>query len=716
MEEELFEMVRRIGTDDDENIRGDWGDDHIEGRGGNDRIDGSSGADFIDGGSGNDTLLGGSLEDTLIGGDGDDSMDGGAGSDSLDGGTGNDTLLGGYYNDTLRGGAGADYMDGGTDSDLFIVDRREDGIGDTIVGGWGSDTLDLTGSGPFIVNRNPMVPLSGTVDFLDDRGNVAGSLQFSGIENIIGSDAGQPGQPTQPGQYPGGSQPTPRDPNYLEGTQFNDTLDGTAGNDTIKGLGADDVIRGGDGDDEIWGEGVSRRPPPPEGWGDTDNDTIDGGAGNDTIYGGAGNDSIDGGSGNDLIVGGYGNDLIDGGDGDDSLDGGVGYDALYGRSGDDTLDGGADDDWISGGEGDDTIYGGDGNDILHGDVGNDIVYGDAGNDTLDGGSGNDLIVGGEGDDSIVGGAGDDYIEGGAGDDYIEGGYGNDTIFGSSGSDSISGGDDRDLFLSYPAALGGGDTIDGGEGGDDYDTLDLRNSGDVKVRKTITDTDSTTGVKTYSGTVKFLDDQGNVTESMEFRNIEKIIPCFTPGSRVMTPRGEVPVEAIRAGDRVLTRDNGAQVVRWAGQAGITTATLTASPHLRPVRIAAGSLGPNLPERDMIVSPNHRMLIANARAELWFGEHEVLVAAKHMVGQPGVTRLGPKPATYVHFLFDRHEVVLVDGAWTESFQPGDQTLGGMGDAQRREICEIFPELKTPEGRDGYVAARMSLKRYEAAVLLH
>jgi hypothetical protein len=72
------------------------------------------------------------------------------------------------------------------------------------------------------------------------------------------------------------------------------------------------------------------------------------------------------------------------------------------------------------------------------------------------------------------------------------------------------------------------------------------------------------------------------------------------------------------------------------------------------------------------------------------------------------------TYLHFMFDHHEVVLSDGAWTESFQPGDYTLKGIGNAQRSEILELFPELKDQAGIEGYAAARRTLKKHEAQML--
>merc|ERR1711916_245042 len=79
-------------------------------------------------------------------------------------------------------------------------------------------------------------------------------------------------------------------------------------------------------------------------------------------------------------------------------------------------------------------------------------------------------------------------------------------------------------------------------------------------------------------------------------------------------------------------------------------------LRPVLIRKGALGNGLPERDMIVSPNHRMLVASDKAAIYFEEREVLVAAKHLVDLPGVAFVDVEDVTYIHFMFDQHEVVL------------------------------------------------------------
>lgn len=490
--------------------------------------------------------------------------------------------------------------------------------------------------------------------------------------------------------------------------------------------------------------------------GDPDGDMIDN---NDAVLPGAApnDDYVRAGAGDDTVLAGAGNDIVFAGEGDDLVHGGTGTDTLYGENGNDTLIGGAGNNTLYGGSGDDVFVGGDGADVFHGGAGQDnldysastgavnvnlttgaLSGGDADNDSIQGGidgvigsefgdylvgfnqqgtsssdtftnqffgnGGNDTIEGRAGDDLIDGGADHDLLSGGDGNDTIYGGTGNDAISGGAGADSLFGGDDRDTFTGGNA----GDFVDGGEGGDDYDTLDLHGiTGPFQI---VHDP-----LNAENGVVNFLDGDGNVTGSMTFQNIENVIPCFTPGTLIATPRGEVPVENLRVGDRVITRDNGIQEIRWTGAKLMTWRDLTENPHLRPILVRQGSLGNGLPERDMMVSPNHRLLVANDRTALYFDEHEVLVAAKHLVGGKGVHAVDSIGTSYLHFMFDSHQVVLSNGAWSESFQPGDYTLKGMGNAQRNEIFELFPDLKTAAGLNDYAAARRTLKKHEARLLV-
>ena len=252
-------------------------------------------------------------------------------------------------------------------------------------------------------------------------------------------------------------------------------------------------------------------------------------------------------------------------------------------------------------------------------------------------------------------------------------------------------------------------MDGGEGGTDSDTLDLRSWGKA-LTNIIYDP-----LNPENGTVQFLDAFGSVIGSMTFSNIENVIPCFTPGTLIDTVDGPLAVEDLRAGDRVLTRDNGYQPIRWAGSKRIDGDRLRQTPALQPVMIRQGALGAGLPLRDMRVSPQHRMLIVGPRAELLFGETEVLVAAKHLCGRTGIEQLTAIGVTYLHLLFDQHEIIRADGCWSESFQPGAQSLRGVGIAQCCEILAIFPELADHLGARGFETARLSLKAHEAKALL-
>lgn len=479
-----------------------------------------------------------------------------------------------------------------------------------------------------------------------------------------------------------------------------DDLDGGAGDDTLLGEGGRDTISGGSGDDVI-DSGRSGLPLPDMGYPGLYPADADPSDDLDTVYGG---------DGNDLILTGDDADFIDGGAGNDLIDGGIDADTIFGQGGNDIIIGGEGSDLIDAGSGDDLVYGGLSPafpDALNIPDANDLRP-DNGRDTILGGAGNDTIFGMDDDDLIDGGAGADLIDAGIDDDTVVGGIGNDTILSSQGRDDLLGGDDRDLFTIRSAEEGAGDVINGDEGGDDWDTLDLSLAGPVRV--------TYDPLNAENGTVEFLDGDGNVSGSMVFTNIENVvIPCFTPGTLIATPRGEVPVESLKPGDRVITRDNGIQEIRWTGAKAMSWRDLTLHPHLKPILIRQGSLGNGLPERDMMVSPNHRVLVANDRTALYFDEHEVLVAAKHLIAGKGVHEVDSMGTTYIHFMFDRHEVVLSNGAWTESFQPGDYTLKGMGNAQRTEIFELFPDLKTEAGVEKYGAARRTLKKHEARLLV-
>lgn len=193
-----------------------------------------------------------------------------------------------------------------------------------------------------------------------------------------------------------------------------------------------------------------------------------------------------------------------------------------------------------------------------------------------------------------------------------------------------------------------------------------------------------------------------------------VPCFAAGTLITTSEGPKPVEEIRVGDKVLSRDDGFQQVRWTGQRVLSAEDVQVNPDFMSVMIRAGALGNNLPRRDLRVSPGHRMLVSGAHAELMFGERDVLVAASDLVGLAGIT-LDSSAVTYVHVMFDTHQIIDAEGAWSESFQPADETLNGLDDQQRDELLALFPELGTRKGQRGYVSARRVLAQHESRALL-
>lgn len=175
--------------------------------------------------------------------------------------------------------------------------------------------------------------------------------------------------------------------------------------------------------------------------------------------------------------------------------------------------------------------------------------------------------------------------------------------------------------------------------------------------------------------------------------DSLVNCFTPGTMIATARGEVAVETLRPGDLVLTRDRGPQPVRWAAARHVEAAELALQPQLRPIRIRAGALGAGTPRADLVVSPQHRILVRSKIALRMFGAAEVLVAAKQLLCLEGIeVAADPESVTYVHFAFDRHEVVLSNGAETESLYPGAEALKAVGPAAREELLAIFPQLRT------------------------
>lgn len=221
---------------------------------------------------------------------------------------------------------------------------------------------------------------------------------------------------------------------------------------------------------------------------------------------------------------------------------------------------------------------------------------------------------------------------------------------------------------------------------------------------VVESDGEEGSNSFTYTVK--DSEGNT--DIAFVNLTTTAPCFTAGTLIDTPDGAVAIEQLNPGDLVQTLDHGPQPVRWVG-----TSRRLATGADAPIAFTKGALG----DHDALeLSPNHRVLVASPLAELMFESWEVLVLAKTLVNGTSITRRSDgQMVTYVHLLFDQHQIIIGNGLPSESYHPGCETLTSFDNETREEILRLFPALETP-GPGGYgPTARMALKPYEARALL-
>ena len=361
---------------------------------------------------------------------------------------------------------------------------------------------------------------------------------------------------------------------------------------------------------------------------------------------------------------------------------GVGYTDLQGdkiTNNADKIFGNAGNDTIRAGGGNDTVFGGIGNDSVEGQDGNDVLYGGDGKDSLLGGNGDDTLYGGNGDDELWGGIGNDVLNGDAGNDTLFGGSGNDTLNGGTGINQIFGGEGDDTVVIENGQNSAGSTLFGGAG---FDTLDLKDAG---ARRVEYDDGSV-----QNGTVHWLDSDGNETGSTRFESFENVI-CFATRTLITTVKGKVAVEDLQVGDLVLTYDNGFQPIRWIGVRKLSGRALRSDDRLAPVRISAGSLGDNLPERDLVLTRQHRVLVRSPIAERMFGSREVLIPAKDLREASQIKTCELHIAIeYWHILFDEHQIILSENAPTESLFLGPQAELIIPREAIEEIQSLFPDI--------------------------
>ena len=193
-------------------------------------------------------------------------------------------------------------------------------------------------------------------------------------------------------------------------------------------------------------------------------------------------------------------------------------------------------------------------------------------------------------------------------------------------------------------------------------------------------------------------------------------CFTPGTRIATAQGFALIEELRPGDKILTRDNGEQEVLWSASRRMTGARLYAMPHLRPIRFKAGALGIDRPDQDLIVSPQHRMMLQGPWARALFNTDEVLIKAEDLLNDATVcVDHALREVTYTHILLNQHNIIWANGLETESFHPSNTALDTIEPHERAALLSLLPTIaQDPASYGDY--ARRNLSSSEAAILRH
>ncbi|MCF6444187.1 Hint domain-containing protein [Nereida sp. MMG025] len=158
------------------------------------------------------------------------------------------------------------------------------------------------------------------------------------------------------------------------------------------------------------------------------------------------------------------------------------------------------------------------------------------------------------------------------------------------------------------------------------------------------------------------------DGTEFFNLPDAMGGLGPGSYVMTTQGELPVEWLEVGDRLITRDHGAQPIQWIGRLRADNQLGVDLPN--PVKLPVPNDGTSRQTDPLYLSPGHRVLLQSPLVAKHFGTTEAMcrivdVSRRNRVRFQSVsTRL-----IYHHLLLPVASLILVNGLWVETINATD-----------------------------------------------
>lgn len=197
-----------------------------------------------------------------------------------------------------------------------------------------------------------------------------------------------------------------------------------------------------------------------------------------------------------------------------------------------------------------------------------------------------------------------------------------------------------------------------------------------------------------------DDGGTSYFAQSVSNKGSIPACYAPGTLIDTPLGPRCIEQLREGDQIWTADNGAQTIRWIWNGTVPIEDVRNDAY--PVLIRAGALAPGLPNDDLIVSPQHRMLVGAAGQLEDHFEDEVFVPARSLTSLPGIRLMrGKKSVRWHHLACERHEVVRANGCLSESLYLGPMVLRNLPRNIRDMLRSVYAHSPSDEALNGPLA---------------
>ncbi len=183
--------------------------------------------------------------------------------------------------------------------------------------------------------------------------------------------------------------------------------------------------------------------------------------------------------------------------------------------------------------------------------------------------------------------------------------------------------------------------------------------------------------------------------------------FSRGTHITMASGtQVPIEDLRVGDEVLTRDEGVQRIRWIGQS-----TVRAVGEFAPIRIRAGALNNT---NDLVLSPEHRLFIYQRSDALGAGRSEVLVRARHLLNGDTVVQEDGGFVDYFQLLFDSHQIIYAEGIAAETLLIDSRTRAALPQDVGESMGDSL-KVHGDQPHQAYEVGENLLKHPDAADLL-